>query len=84
MCITPPQVPIPESAANSCLTVFDIVSNPNELIKLRSALRSWFMSYMTQTDGHLNHSSLAEHIWFYEAIQEWLDKPTITTSKPRK
>ncbi len=82
MPVTPPKASIPGIAENS--PVFDIVSDANDLIKFRGALRAWFMSYLTQTDEHLNHSSLAENIWFYEAIQEWLDNPTVEAGAKSK
>lgn len=75
MAIQPPKDPIQAIALSGQL--IDIVSNPIELVKLRIALCSWFMSYLTQTDDHVNHSPLSENIYFYEVLQEWLVIPDI-------
>lgn len=73
---TPPIAP----AVVTNLPLFDIIKDP-DLSKLRIALRSWFGSYLSQPDDHVNHSSLSENVWFYEILQEWLDNPTTITAQ---
>ena len=77
MSFHPLKVAIPGIAGNC--PVFDIVSNPSNLIKFRSALRAWFMSHLTQTDEHVNYSTLAENCYFYKVLQEWLDWSMLAT-----
>ena len=73
MLVPPKKGQLPVIAVSGQL--FDIVSNPADLTPFRIALRSWFTSYLTQVDEHVNHSTLAENIYFYEVLQEWLETP---------
>ncbi|WP_019988812.1 hypothetical protein [Rudanella lutea] len=59
--------------------LIEVVSCPTDQLKLRTALRSWFMSFLTQTEDHINHSSLVENIYYYEVLQEWIDATGLIT-----